>query len=179
MLDDNEKGLKRIYETLRDAQQALDRPKWKPGGIAPAWKEEFDGLKAGFFAAMDDDLNTAGALGSVFGTVRLINRLLEDKTEKNREGCRDLLGGFLELARDWGAILGVFCQSPQRLLSDLRELRAKRLGIDMAEIGALLDERSQARAARDYAAADLVRSRLAEMGVEVRDTPDGAVWDIA
>ena len=179
VLDDNEKGLKRIYETLRDAQQAHDRPKWKPGDIAPAWKEEFDSLKAGFFAAMDDDLNTAGALGSVFGTVRLVNRLLEDKAEKNKEGCRDLLGGFLELARAWGAILGVFCQPPQRFLLELRELRAKRQGIDPAKIGELLEERARARSARDYAAADLVRSRLTEMGVEVRDTPEGAIWDIA
>ena len=128
---------------------------------------------------MDDDLNTAGALGSVFGAVRLVNRLLEDKAEKNKEGCRDLLGGFLELARAWGAILGVFCQPPQRFLLDLRELRAKRQGIDPAKIGELLEERARARSARDYAAADLVRSRLTEMGVEVRDTPEGAVWDIA
>ncbi|MBO6002245.1 MAG: hypothetical protein J6P53_01980 [Mailhella sp.] len=48
----------------------------------------------------------------------------------------------------------------------------------MAKIGELMDERVRARAAKDYAAADLVRSRLAEMGVEVRDTPGGAVWDI-
>ena len=178
VLDDNEKGLKRIYETLRDAELALSRPRWKPGGIAPAWTEEFDSLRKGFFAAMDDDLNTAGALGCVFGTVRLVNRLLEDKAEKSKEGCRDLLGSFLDLARAWAGILGVFCQPPQQFLLELREVRAKRRGIDVAKIGELMDERVRARAAKDYAAADLVRSRLAEMGVEVRDTPGGAVWDI-
>ncbi|MBP3731097.1 MAG: cysteine--tRNA ligase [Mailhella sp.] len=179
VLDDNEKGLKRVYETLRDADNALKRPSWKPGAIAPEWLEEFKNLKSSFFGAMDDDLNTAGALGSVFGTVRLINRLLEDKSSKNKEGCRDLLAEFKELAGAWSQILGVFSQPPEQFLLELREVRAKRLGLDVGKIEELMQQRSHARAEKDFARADMVRGMIADMGVEVRDTPSGAVWDIA
>jgi cysteinyl-tRNA synthetase len=52
-------------------------------------------------------------------------------------------------------------------------------GIDMTKVQALLAERAEARAAKDFARSDAARDELAAMGVEVRDTPNGAVWDIA
>ena len=45
-------------------------------------------------------------------------------------------------------------------------------------VAALLDLRAQARAGRDFATADRIRDRLAAAGVEVRDTPGGAGWDL-
>jgi cysteinyl-tRNA synthetase len=128
---------------------------------------------------MDDDLNTAGALGHVFGMVRLMNRLLEDKAVRNKEGFRQLIERFFKLADAWSDVLGVFGVEPTAFLEGLRDIRALRSGIDMEKVKALLAERAEARAAKDFARSDAARDALAAMGVEVRDTPSGAVWDIA
>ena len=66
-----------------------------------------------------------------------------------------------------------------RILLALRDQRAARLNIDVPRVQALLDERAAARAAKDFARSDELRAALAELGVAVRDTVEGQVWDIA
>ncbi|MBR3881088.1 MAG: cysteine--tRNA ligase [Mailhella sp.] len=178
-LDDAERALKRVYECLRDVTAASQRASWKNGETPAAVQEEFDALEKGFRDAMDDDLNTAGALGHVFGMVRLMNRILEDKALRNKEGTRQLIERFFVCAKAWSDVLGVFGVEPSAFLEELRDTRAVRSGIDMEKVNALLAERAEARAAKDFARSDAARDELATMGVEVRDTPNGAVWDIA
>jgi len=178
-LDDAERALKRVYECLRDVKVASQRASWKNGETPAAVQEEFDALEKGFRDAMDDDLNTAGALGHVFGMVRLMNRILEDKALRNKEGTRQLIERFFVCAKAWSDVLGVFGVEPSVFLEELRDTRAVRSGIDMEKVNALLAERAEARAAKDFARSDAARDELAAMGVEVRDTPSGAVWDIA
>lgn len=178
-MDDAERALKRVYECLRDAKEASLRERWKPGAVPADLAEEFDALEKGFFEAMDDDMNTAGALGHVFGTVRLMNRVLEEKSLRGKEGVRELLNRFHTLAQKWAAILGVFGAEPAIFLEELRDTKAARNGVDMGKIQTLLAERAEARAAKDFARADAAREALSAMGVLVRDTPSGAVWDIA
>ncbi len=178
-LDDAEKALKRVYECLRDAGAASKRESWKKGEMPSSVLDEFDGLEKGFSEAMDDDLNTAGALGHVFGMVRLINRVLEDKSLRNKEGTKALLGRFFALANVWSDVLGVFGASPADFLEELRDTRASRAGIDVQKVAELMEVRAQARSAKDFARSDAVREELASMGIEVRDTPSGAVWDMA
>ena len=76
------------------------------------------------------------------------------------------------------ALLGLFNQEPETFLASLREIRARRRGLDMNKVVELLRERQEARAAKDFARSDAVRDELAALGVEVRDTPEGPVWDI-
>ncbi|WP_298069329.1 cysteine--tRNA ligase [uncultured Mailhella sp.] len=178
-MDDAERALKRVYECLRDAEEASRRERWKPGAVPADMADEFEALEKGFFEAMDDDLNTAGALGHVFGMVRLMNRVLEEKALRGKEGVKILLTRFHTLAEQWAAILGVFGSDPAAFLEELRDTRALRSGVDRDKVLSLLAERAQARAARDFARADAARDELAALGVAVRDTPSGAFWDIA
>ncbi len=178
-LDESERALKRVYECLRDVRAARGRESWKKGETPASVLDEFETLEKGFFEAMDDDLNTAGALGHVFGMVRLMNRILEDKSLRNKDGIRDLLARFDALAGTWSDTLGVFGAEPAVFLEELRDTRAERSGIDVEKVMKLMAERAEARAARDFARSDATRDALAGMGIEVRDTPSGAVWDIA
>ena len=52
------------------------------------------------------------------------------------------------------------------------------LGVVDTLVAGLLDERTQARAAKDWARADEIRDRLKAAGVEITDTPDGPTWSI-
>lgn len=177
-MDEAERGLMRVYAALRDAGEALERSAWKNVALPPDVREEWAALPGEFSAAMDDDLNTARALGHVFSQVRIVNRLLEDKRLRAGRETGDLLEDFLARAREWHERLGLFGAVPAEFLTALRDMRARRRHLDMARVGDLLRQRKEARDARDFAASDALRQSLAELGVSVRDTPQGQTWDL-
>ena len=127
---------------------------------------------------MDDDLNTAQALGQIFSQVRIVNRLLEEKSLRAAEGTRELLEEFLARARDWDAQLGLFGRDPAEFLSELRAMRVARKNLDMDHVENLLRQRREARMQKDFARSDALREELLGLGVSVRDTPDGQDWDL-
>ena len=104
--------------------------------------------------------------------------MLEDKKLRTSEGGRAVLLRFREAVKRWNILLGLFTQNPVEFLESLREKRALRRGLDMNRVKGLLAERQQARAAKDFARSDAVRAELSSLGVEVRDTPEGPIWDI-
>lgn len=125
-------------------------------------------VPAGFVAAMNDDLNTSGALAFVH--------------EETRDGNTGLAGGDDETVRTalgrvraMLGILGVDPLDPQwsgaERTGDLRDV------IDSL-VALALEQRAQARARKDWAAADAVRDQLKHAGVVVEDTPQGPRWTI-
>ncbi|GFK94483.1 Cysteine--tRNA ligase [Fundidesulfovibrio magnetotacticus] len=178
-LDEAEKGIRRIYAALAQMDDALAGTKWSANAAPAELLAELDGLEKDFDQSMEDDLNTAAALGHIFGMVRLAGRVMEDKALRKSQGGKAILerirGGFARYA----AILGVFGSEPARFLADLRDSRAARKGIESSKVDDLLAQRKQARQDKDFARSDAIRDELAAMGVEVKDTPVGAVWDVA
>ena len=178
-MDDAERALLRFYESLREARRGLARAKWKKTALPEDLQKDWDGLGPAFEAALDDDLNTAQALGHAFSMVRTVNRVLEDKALKAGEGARALLESFLERARAIADMTGLFGQDPDAFLEALRSRRCQRAGIDQAEVAKVIAERAEARKAKDFARSDELRDKLLAMGVQVRDTPEGQTWDLA
>ena len=131
IMDESEKALQRIYECQLEAGKALERAKWKKVDLPADILKEWDEHGQGFNAALDDDVNTAQALGHIFSQVRLVNRVLEDKALRAGEGARRLLEEFFERRNDWSAQLGLFGQDPATFLLALRDQRAARLNIDV------------------------------------------------
>lgn len=177
-MDEAEKGQKRVYECLHDVANTLQRDAWKKTALPAELCAEFDSLSTALHEALDDDCNTASALGHVFGLVRLINRLLEDKGLRAAEGTKDLLLRFQVLLQEWGNVLGLFTQQPSVFLENLRSMRATRKGIDTSLVTNLMQERQKARKDKDFARSDAIRDQFASLGIEMRDTPEGPVWDI-
>ncbi|MEX2238641.1 MAG: cysteine--tRNA ligase [Dehalococcoidia bacterium] len=108
-----------------------------------------------FIEAMEDDLNTAGALGVLFDLSREINRSLDEG-----HGVGQAQQSLIELA----GILGLKLQDERRD-GDLGPF------IDL-----LIELRGELRGARQYELADLLRDRLAGLGVTIEDTPAGTEW---
>ena len=177
-MDDAEKGLVRVYECLAEVHAALQKDFNKKMAMPEEITKEFEELKQAFIEAMDDDFNTAGALGHVFGTVRLVNRVLEDKALRGKDGTKVFLDAVLEEVKVWSQVLGVFGLEPASILLALRDLNAKRLNIDVKEVEALLAQRLEAKKNKDFTTADSIREKLSAMHVEVRDTQNGQVWAI-
>jgi len=178
-MDEAEKGIRRIYAALESAAQALTRTKWSGTPLPPDVAEEMARLEAGFAAAMDDDLNTAAALGHVFGMARLVNRVLEDKTLAKSKDTPALCRRFLDGMAGYAAILGVFGTDPAAFKARLKAVRLARTGIDAARVEALVAERQAARKDKDFARSDAIRDELSALCVEVKDTPAGPEWDVA
>ncbi|MDR1685920.1 MAG: cysteine--tRNA ligase [Desulfovibrio sp.] len=185
-LEDAEKNLRRIYETLDLLERTLG-PAGTPvdssgGGVGPDGSEgatqEFERLAAAWEAALDDDLNTAASLGHVNNLLHLVQRVLDDKVLRAGAGARHLPARAAALLPAWQAVFGIFLLPPRQFLEDLKRLRAARRRIDAAQVEAMLRERTEARGRKDFAAADRLRAALADLGVEVRDSAQGSEWDV-
>jgi cysteinyl-tRNA synthetase len=112
-----------------------------------------------FKESMDDDFNTAGALGAVFDAVRAVNIHLGEHGDADMEGLSSALV-FIERAND---ILG--------FLPDSQEMK-----MDESEVEALIAERDEARKAKNFARSDEIRDILASRGIAIEDTPLGTRW---
>lgn len=118
--------------------------------------EELLGEKQAFIHAMDDDLNTADALAAIYDMLRIINTKLDESSSKK------LVDKALNLYEELLGILGIRDTSQEEILDE--------------EIEALIQERSEARAEKNFARADEIRDLLADQGIILKDTPTGVVW---
>ncbi|MDR1947194.1 MAG: cysteine--tRNA ligase [Desulfovibrio sp.] len=177
-LTEAEKNLRRIYETLDLMEQAQAGP-MAGGGKAPEdMAGEFERFAAAWEAALDDDLNTAAALGHINSLLHLAQRIMDDRTLRKNAGARGLIARISALLPAWQAVFGIFLLPPRQFLDELKKLRAVRGNIDVAHMETLLRERTEARARKDFPAADRLRAALADMGVAVRDSAQGSEWDV-
>jgi cysteinyl-tRNA synthetase len=177
-LEEAEKGARRVYAALSQIDAALAGTKWSKTPLPQDILDEQAGYEQGFVEAFEDDLNTAAALGHLFGMVRLAGRVLDDKAYRKAEAGRELLARIKAEVAKWSGVLGVFGQEPEAFLAALKACRAGRAGIEPARVEALLAERLEARKAKDFARSDAIRDELAAMKVEVKDTPQGQAWDV-
>jgi len=116
-----------------------------------------------FRAAMDDDFNTPEAYSVLFDLAREVNRL-------KSEGAADAPALAARL-RELGGVLGLLEQDPQAFFQGGAETDS-----EVAEIEALIKARNDARAAKDWPAADAARNRLTEMGIVLEDGAQGTSW---
>ncbi|MCL1889553.1 MAG: cysteine--tRNA ligase [Desulfovibrionaceae bacterium] len=177
-MEEAEKNLKRLYQGLEAIHLALQRDKWQPGEADAAETEEMRKTAQAWRESMADDLNTAAALGQINNLVRQTNRVLENKILSKNEGGRQLLKQAQDLLQDWGKILGLLQQEPAAFLEILKDIQLTRRQIDRDRISVLIEERKAARSAKDFTRSDAIRDELAAMGVLLRDTPQGMVWDL-
>ncbi len=124
---------------------------------------------------MDDDFNTAQALGHLFDAVRLLNRVLEHNSTESQA-----LAGLAWLRRELtllGDVLNLLQADPVTMLQTLRQ-KAEALSLDPAHIEQLIEERRQARQSKDFARADAIRQQLLDAGILLEDTPQGTTWRV-
>jgi cysteinyl-tRNA synthetase len=177
-LEESERALKRIYLTKAAAEAHVAGTKWTGTQLPAEIVVEATALEAKWDDSMADDLNTAAALGHVFGLMKIVNRILEDKALKKSEQGRDLIRHALKLFERWGEVLGLFLMPSADFLTQLKASRVLRRKIDTDLIETRLKERQEARAAKDFARSDAIRDELLALGVTIQDTPQGAQWDV-
>jgi cysteinyl-tRNA synthetase len=113
-------------------------------------------LKRDFMAALDDDLNIAGALAALFNFIGKVNSPLTEGIINKNNALK--ITAALENINE---VLGIM------------DFEVK---VAQVEINELIDKRNAARSARNWEEADSYRAQLAELGVDVLDTPQGVIW---
>jgi cysteinyl-tRNA synthetase len=156
-------------DVIEQAEAALDRLR---GALRPAMPQESAPAQASdelaalsehtrqaFIEAMDDDFNTAGALGHLFDLVRGINQARDAGVDEATLTVGQ--STLIELTQ----VLGLRLEQESRLDQEAAPF------IDL-----LLDIRLQLRQAKQWDLADTIRDRLEDLGVSLEDTPQGTIW---
>ncbi len=156
-------------EVISQADRALERlaSGLKPeqpdaSGLSQEQDEALSALavktRSGFIECMNDDFNTSGAMGNLFDLIRAINQARADgATADQMKPAQDLI-------KELTGVLGL-C-----LFEKTGSLQTKPF-IDL-----LLEVRAKAREQKMWALSDLIRDRLAELGVQVEDAKGGSAW---
>lgn len=164
LLDQSRKNLDRLYGVLRDADAAL--ADFDEATLDEAEMELAENALDPVLDALEDDLNTPGAIAQLFGLGNTLRELLNDA----EADINDVAMARWSL-KEAAGLLGVLSLTPDAWFE----------GGDpalKAEVEALLDQRAKARAAKDWPEADRIRDRLNALNVVVMDGPDGATWRV-
>ncbi|MDG6241174.1 cysteine--tRNA ligase [Glaesserella parasuis] len=143
------KALERLYTALRGCD-------WNVELV------ENDQYVTAFKESMDDDFNTPGALAVLFELAREINKLkAENQVEANKVAAR---------LKQLAGVLGLLEQDPEIFL------QGDANNDEVAEIEALIKQRNEARASKNWAVADEARNKLTAMGIVLEDGANGTTW---
>jgi cysteinyl-tRNA synthetase len=130
-----------------------------------------------FRADMDDDFNTAGALGEMFRAATVLNRWIDEGVPVQSEEGKEVLLAFRRDLQEIGGVLGVLQEDP---LPWFRRISTPDQpgGADLSDeaIEEMMAQREAARKAKDWAAADRIRDELASQGIVLEDTRHGTIW---
>ncbi len=143
------KALERLYTALRGCDWNVELA-------------ENDQYVTAFKESMDDDFNTPGALAVLFELAREINKLkAENQAEANKLASR---------LKQLAGVLGLLEQDPETFL------QGDANNDEVAEIEALIKQRNEARASKNWVAADEARNKLTAMGIVLEDGANGTTW---
>ncbi len=174
-------ALDRCYVALHDARHLSERPIKKQRPLTEEASKAIDilrHLQDRFDQAMDDDFNTAQAIGHLFEGVRALNRLIRDAEKMPSALYAGPLKDGAESIRKAAEVLGILDEDPDTYLKKRNLEALGSLGMTEAEVLEGIEKRTKARKERDWATADRIRDELAAQGILLQDGPDRTTWRI-
>jgi cysteinyl-tRNA synthetase len=178
-------GMERFYTTLKNMEDAhtggIDFSGVSVKNLSEIDKDVFEyveTLPGRFIKAMDDDFNTAMAIGFIFDMVRLVNGYLMEKEVTMTPEKLFVLDVAQRYMKEVGKVLGLFLEDPDKYFHEDRSREARKRGLNVDDIDRAIEERNASRVAKDWKKADEIRSTLAKKGIILKDTPTATTWKI-
>ena len=177
-LKEAQMGLDRLYTLLKDLKEMQNGE----GSSSPHEQEVrrlIETLPETFEKAMDDDFNTASALGILQRTTRDLNRLLADVKKDGSGGLpSSLLREGLKNFTAMGNVLGILAIDPIAYFKQKQDEGMKDISLSEEEILKYIEARKTARSNKDWKRADQIRDELLNKGIILEDTPQGTTWKV-
>ncbi len=151
-----ERALDRLRSALRPAQPSLNS---QDGSLNASLESQTQTVRQGFLDSMDDDFNTAGALGHLFELVRAVNHA------RDAGASQEVLTPAQALLVELSAVLGLRLERAAQAASPAEPF------IDL-----LLELRTELRSQKLWGLSDQIRDRLGELGVTIEDSKEGTGW---
>jgi cysteinyl-tRNA synthetase len=194
-------GLDRFYTTLHAIQEEMVKPAPPPlskrpspsmgevgidsyrgkgggGSVLAEVRQAVESFQAKVEEAMDDDFNTAQALGYFHELQTHLNSVLNLSKSRPAEEVIDLLKQGSEYFLKLGWIFGLFRDDPKSYIDDQKQAGLKKLNLREEDILKLIEERNTARKEKNWKRADDVRNDLLARGIVLEDTPSGTQWKL-
>jgi cysteinyl-tRNA synthetase len=177
-LKDTEAGLDRLYNSLADIAQLPTTGSDKPSVISKKDRQKIIKLVERFQDAMDNDFNSAQALGHLFDTVKILNKITRVLPEDPAAGDLALLQESAKTIKELAGILGLVNQDPVVYIKTKQAKLIKEMGVKQAEVEQLIQQRTEARKNKDWSRSDEIRDILLAMHVELQDGSTGTKWTV-
>ncbi len=181
-----EKGLDRLYGTVAAVEERTSPPGDTPiAGKALMGQdkelfEEAESLPRAFNEAMDNDFNTAQAIGYLFNLQRHLQRFMDRFGQKKLKGPAAALAvKACDALTGHARVLGLLCREPDVYMDEQRRLKIKSTGLTEEDVLKSIEERHKARLEKNFVEADRVRRELEAKGIQLEDTPQGTRWRVS
>ena len=174
-------GLDRFYSTLNAIQEEWKKPLSKEKLDSPVienCRKNIESFQARFEEAMDDDFNTAEALGYFYDLQRNLNSLLDISKGRPTEEVASLLKKGLGHFTNIGWVFGLFREDPEVYIAEQRKEGLKKLDLTEEEILRSIEARNLARKEKNWKRGDEIRNDLLSKGIILEDTPLGTNWKL-
>jgi len=171
-----QRGLERIKTSLRLLDEAVtDRESDEVSRPDPMLAARLEEIHLEFEKAMDDDFNTALAIGLMFDLAREVNSYLQRTDFPNLAERIAALQKARQLFTRCNSVLGIWKTSASgEIILEDKDTEKESLVEDLVNL--IIEIRQAARQNKDWSTADRLRDRLKELGIVLEDTPDGVRW---
>jgi cysteinyl-tRNA synthetase len=181
-LSEAKSGLDRFYATIQAIRDEAAKPPSPRSKVDPSiladHRQNMDSFQVRIEEAMDDDFNTAQALGHFYDLQTRLNSLLNlSKGRPTEEMIAFLKHGGDHFSK-LGWIFGLFREDPSKYLDAQKREGLKKLNLQEEEILRLIEERNTARKEKNWKRGDDIRNDLLARGILLEDAPSGTTWKL-
>jgi cysteinyl-tRNA synthetase len=160
VIEQAERSLERLRTALRPAYLTADQTSQQTSeDIGKALQDQVYATRQAFLVSMDDDFNTAGALGHLFDLVRAINQARDAGADQ------DTLRPAQDLLLELSGVFGLQLEKPEKETGEIAPF-----------VELLLEIRQELRKQKLWSLSDVIRDRLADLGITLEDTKEGTIW---
>ena len=181
-----ERGLERLYSTIESAleKSAKEGSADYPDDVLKKQDlelyEKVESLPGLFAEAMNNDFNTAQAVGYIFVLQRNLQRFLDKFGRKNLKGPSARLAAMsTDSLLKHCRLMGLLMLEPEVFFNRQRKLKLKTTGVSEEELNELIALRHKARFEKNFAEADRIRKELEEKRIQLEDSPEGTKWRVS
>ena len=178
-MQDAHSGLTRLYECIAGFERLVCSESDTAASVLSAKeRKRLSGLEERFQQAMDNDFNSAQAIGHLFDAAKSINKVMRKFSDQQAPGDIIILKETIACITSLAGVIGILKEPAEDFLTRQHDERLQEAAVDPTFIDTLITQRNAARRDKDWALSDQIRDQLLAHNIELKDGPDGTIWTV-